>query len=382
MKKVIYLDNHATTPCDPRVVQAMLPYFTEHFGNPSSSLHLPGRKAAEAVERARGQVAGLIGAQASEIIFTSGASESNNLAIFGVAYAHKGERRRLVTTPIEHKSVLEPFKRLAHSGFELVLLPVDSKGRVDLESAEKLINEQTLLVSVQAANNEIGTIQPVAKLAAMAHEHGALMHCDAAQAVGKVPVNVSVLGVDLLSISAHKLYGPKGVGALFISKSVRKFLYPQILGGGQEFGLRSGTHNVPGIIGLGEACDIARVSMPQESEHIACLRDFFESGILAKIPQVQLNGDLSNRLPGNSSITFPGVEADALIVNLPNLALSMGSACNSGTIEPSYVLTSIGLPSNLAHSTLRIGWGRFNTKEEVQEALANVLEAHLRLSRL
>lgn len=381
--KVIYLDNHATTPCDPRVVRAMLPYFTEFFGNPSSNLHQPGRRAADAVERARSQVAELIGAKSGEVVFTSGASESNNLAIFGVAGAHRGGRRRIITTPIEHKAVLEPFRRLAQQGFELVWLPVDSKGRVDLEAAERLINHETLLVSVQAANNEIGTIQPVAKIAAIAHQYGALVHSDAAQAVGKIPVNVSAWGVDLLSISAHKLYGPKGIGALYINQRIRKTsINPLILGGGQELGLRSGTHNVPGIVGLGEACEIARVSMAEESWRISRLRDAFESGLRAVIPGIHVNGDLENRLPGNSSITFPDVEADALILNMPDVALSMGSACNSGAIEPSYVLTSIGLSYDLAYSTVRIGWGRFNKEDDVAATLARVSEAYSRLVTL
>lgn len=262
--KVIYLDNHATTPCDPRVLQAMLPYFTEFFGNPSSSLHQPGRKAAQAVEHARGQVAELIGAKPGEIVFTSGASESNNLAIFGVAEAYSGERQRIVTTPIEHKAVLEPFRQLTRGGFEAVFLPVDARGRVDLEAAQQVIDDRTLLVSVQVANNEIGTIQPVPEIAALAHRCGALVHCDAAQAVGKIPLDVGSWDVDLLSISAHKLYGPKGVGALYVAQHLKKTaLQPQILGGGQESGLRSGTLNVPGIVGLGEACEIARVSMPR-----------------------------------------------------------------------------------------------------------------------
>lgn len=381
--KVIYLDNHATTPCDPRVVQAMLPYFTEFFGNPSSSLHQLGRKAADAVERARSQVAKLIGAKPGEIVFTSGASESNNLAIFGVAEAYSGERKRIVTTPIEHKAVLEPFRQLTRRGFEPVFLPVDSRGRVDLEAAEQLIDDRTLLVSVQAANNEIGTIQPIPEIAALAHRCEALVHCDAAQAVGKVPLDVGSWGVDLLSISAHKLYGPKGIGALYVAQRLRKtVIHPQIFGGGQESGLRSGTQNVPGIVGLGEACEIARVSIPEESWRISRLRDAFESGLRAVIPGICVNGDLENRLPGNSSITFPDIEADALILNMPDVALSVGSACNAGAIEPSYVLTSIGLSRDLAHSTVRIGWGRFNEEDDVVASLTRVSEAYSRLVTL
>jgi cysteine desulfurase len=361
----------------------MLPYFTEFFGNPSSSLHQLGRKAADAIERARSQVAELIGAKPGEIVFTSGASESNNLAIFGVAETYSGKRKRIVTTPIEHKAVLEPFRQLTRRGFETVFLPVDSRGRVDLVAAEQMIDDQTLLVSVQAANNEIGTIQPLPEIVALAHRCGALVHCDAAQAVGKIPLDVGSWGVDLLSISAHKLYGPKGIGALYVNQRVRKAsTHPQIFGGGQESGLRSGTQNVPGIVGLGEACEIARVSMAEESWRVSRLRDAFESGLRAVIPGIHVNGDLKNRLPGNSSITFPNIEADALILNMPDVALSVGSACNSGAIEPSYVLTSIGLSRELAHATVRIGWGRFNEEDDVTATLARVSEAYSRLVTL
>lgn len=378
--KVVYLDNHATTPCDPRVVEAMLPFFAEHFGNPSSSLHALGRAAADAVEQARYQVAQLIGAKASEIVFTSGATESNNLAIFGIASAYKGPRRRLVTSPIEHKAVLEPMRRLAQEGFELVFLPVDSKGRVDLEAAQSLIDDRTLLVSIQAASNEIGTLQPIDQVAALAKEAGAFLHCDAAQAVGKVPVNVAAWGVDLLSLSAHKIYGPKGAGALYIHQDLKKgLLAPQILGGGQEWGLRSGTLNVPGIVGLGAACAIAGSALEEEARRISQMRDAFEQGIRLRIPSARFNGDLNCRLPGNSSITFPGVEADALILNLPEIALSMGSACNSGAPEPSYVLTAIGLPRNLAYDTVRIGWGRFNSWVEVDIVLDQICTVYEQL---
>jgi cysteine desulfurase len=347
----------------------MLPYFSENFGNPSSNLHTPGLRAAEAVDHARSQVAALICARPSEIVFTNGATESNNLAIFGVAAANQKGRRRIITTPIEHKAVLEPLKYLEQQGYELIWLPIDSKGRVDLDAAKRLINDDTLLISVQAANNEIGTIQPVAEIAAIAHRSGALVHCDAAQAVGKVPLDVSDWGVHLLSISAHKLYGPKGVGALYVNQRIRKVsISPIILGGGQELGLRSGTHNVPGIVGLGEACAIAQLEMPQERQRVAELRDALERLIQLKIQDIKVNGDVQNRLPGNSSLSFPGVEADAMILNLPDLALSMGSACNSGAMEPSYVLTAIGLSRQLASSTIRIGWGRFNSISEVETA--------------
>lgn len=374
---MVYLDNHATTSCDPRVVEAMLPFFTEHYGNPSSSLHALGRKASDVVEQARSQVAQLIGAKSGEIVFTSGATESNNLAIFGMAAAYHDSRKRLVTSPIEHKAVLEPMRRLAQQGFELVFLPVDTKGRVDLEAAQQLINSQTLLVSVQAANNEIGTLQPIMQIAALAKEVGAFVHCDAAQAVGKVPVDVGAWGVDLLSLSAHKIYGPKGVGALYLRQELKKHpLVPLVLGGGQEWGLRSGTHNVPGIVGLGVACAIAEEVLDEEAHCIAQMRDAFELGLCSRIPNVRFNGDLNCRLPGNSSITFPDVEADALILNLPEMALSMGSACNSGAPEPSYVLTAIGLSRDLAYATVRVGWGRFNNPNEVPIAVEQICSGY------
>ena len=376
----IYLDNHATTPCDPRVLQAMLPYFTEVFGNPSSALHQHGRRAAEAVERARGQVASIIGAEPGEIVFTSGATESNNLAVLGAARGDQTGRRRIVTTPIEHKAVLEPFRQLAQQGYELAWLPVDSRGRADPEAARRLINDDTLLVSVQAANNEIGTIQPVADIAEVAHRHDAIVHCDATQAVGKMPFDVGAWGVDLASMSAHKLYGPKGAGALYIRRQLRRgSLRPLVLGGGQEAGVRPGTYNVPGIVGLGEACALAQTEMGGERVRVGGLRDALEARVRAGVPYVSVNGDLDNRLPGNSSLSFPGVEADALILNLPELALSMGSACNSGTIEPSYVLTAIGLSRELANSTVRVGLGRFNTLEEITLAADLIAQAYLRL---
>ncbi len=377
---MVYLDNNATTPLDPAVADKMCWFLREHFGNPSSSLHALGRNAADAVEQARYQVAQLIGAKPGEILFTSGATESNNLAIFGLAAGYRGPRRRLVTSPIEHKAVLEPMRRLAQQGFELVFLPVDSTGRVDLEAARHLIDHNTFLVSVQAANNEIGTLQPIGQIAALAKEAGAFVHCDAAQAVGKVPVDVGAWGVDLLSLSAHKIYGPKGVGALYLRQDLKKHpLVPQVLGGGQEWGLRSGTLNVPGIVGLGVACAIAEAALEEEAHRIAQMRDAFELGIRSRIPNARFNGDLNCRLPGNSSITFPDVEADALILNLPEMALSMGSACNSGAPEPSYVLTAIGLPRDLAYATVRVGWGRFNRLEEVKFALDRVCAAYEQL---
>ncbi len=378
---VIYLDYHATTPCDPRVVEAMLPYFTDIFANPASNLHLPGRQAARAVETAREQVAELIGASSTEIVFTGGATESNNLALLGSAGGESSQRRRLVTTPIEHKSVLEPLRALESRGFELAYLPVDHSGLVDLAAAEALIDDHTLLVSVQAANNEIGTIQPVSVIAALARQHGALVHCDAAQAVGKIPVDVKQWDVDFLSVSAHKMYGPKGMGALYVAGgAVARRLVPLAFGGGQERGARPGTSNVPGIVGFGAACQVARDVMEEEARRVSILRDTFEARLSALVPDIRINGNRLCRLPGNSSVSLPGIDADALILNLPTLALSTGSACNSGALEPSYVLTAVGLSRAMAAATIRIGLGRFSTISEIETAADQMARAYRRLS--
>lgn len=379
MQTPIYLDYHATTPCDPRVVEAMLPYFSRDFGNPASGLHVYGRRAAKAVEVAREQVAALIGAFPHEIIFTSGATESNNLVIFGLTQV-AGSRRRVVTTAVEHKAILEPCRALSERGYEVVVLPVRPDGTVDLAVAEAAITDETLLITVQAANNEIGTIQPLKAIVELARQRGALIHTDAAQAVGKIPFDVQKLGVDFASISGHKLYGPKGIGALYIRTGLRRQLAPLLRGGGQEFDLRSGTLNVPGIVGFGEACRLAMASMNEEAIRIAALRDLLESRLTALIPGLRINGNRSNRLPGNSSLTFPNIEADVLILNLPELALSTGSACTSGTLEPSHVLTAIGLSREEADATIRIGLGRFTTREEIETAAQLIPVAWERLA--
>lgn len=380
MQLPIYLDYHATTPCDERVVQAMLPYFSHDFGNPSSGLHRYGHRAAQAVERAREQVADLLGVFPEEVIFTSGATESNNLAIFGLAGLRAGKRRRVVTTAIEHKSVLEPCRALIERGYDVVVLPVTEHGVVDLAAAEKAITDDTLFITVQAANNEIGTIQPVEALSARAHEKGALVHCDAAQAVGKIPLNPMKLGIDFLSISGHKLYGPKGIGALYIRHGLRTRLSPLLHGGGQENGLRPGTLNVPAIVGFGEACELAHKLMEYEAKRIATLRDRLEDLLTAAIPGLRINAKQSQRLPGNSSVTFPVVEAETLLQHLPQLALSTGSACQSGTLEPSHVLLAIGLSYEQARSTIRFGLGRFTTNEEVKLAAELIIAAWQSLS--
>lgn len=366
----IYLDYNATTPCEPRVVEKMLPFFSEWYGNPATGLHLQGRRASRAVDEARDQVSALVGSQPGEIIFTSGATESNNLALLGLGRANRhGERNRIVTSAIEHKAVLLPCQRLQEEGYELVMLAVDGQGRVSVDEAEAAINDQTLLVSVQTANNEVGTLQPIATIAEIAHKHGAIFHSDAAQAVGKIPVSLAAEAwqVDLLSISAHKLYGPKGVGALYVRNGPNAHpIEPLQWGGGQERGLRSGTTNVPGIVGFGEACRICTAELEQESVRIADLRDRFEEALLASIPGLRINAREAQRLPNTSSLTFPGIDADALLLNLPEVMMGTGSACSSGALEPSHVLIAMGLSRAEASSTVRASLGRCITLTQLE----------------
>ena len=368
----IYLDYNATTPCDPRVVEKMLPYFSEQYGNPANGLHIQGRKSARAVAEAREQISALLAAQPGEVFFTAGATESNNLAILGLARAaRRTTRRRIVTTAVEHKAVLLPSKKLADDGFDIVVLPVNRNGKVDIEAARDVINTDTLLVSVQAANNELGTIQPVTEISLLAHEKGAYMHCDAAQAVGKIPVNVNDLGVDLLSVSAHKLYGPKGIGCLYVRGGTRTIaLEPLAYGGGQENGLRSGTTNVPGAVGFGEACAIAQTELVDEMARLTALRDTLEMELLTVIDGLLINARQTDRLPNTSSLTFPGVDADALLLNMPELMSGTGSACTSGAVEPSHVLTAIGLSRAESSSTIRLSLGRFTYRHEIREIVA------------
>ena len=375
----IYLDHNATTPCDPRVVAKILPFFSEWYGNPATGLHLQGRRAARAVDEAREQVAALIGCQPGELIFTAGATESNNLAILGLGRANRNSgRTRIVTTAVEHKAVLLPCQQLQKEGYELVVLPVDNQGRVSIADAETAINDRTLLVSVQAANNEVGALQPSAEIAKIARGHGAIVHCDAAQAVGKVSVDLTVDAwqVDLLSISAHKLYGPKGIGALYVRGGPRAHaLEPLQYGGGQERGLRSGTTNVPGIVGFGEACRICSVELEQESVRIADLRDQFEQALLISIPGLRINAREASRLPNTSSLIFPGLDADVLLLNLPEVMMGTGSACSSGALEPSHVLMALALDRSDATCTVRASLGRFTTLEQVERAYALILDA-------
>lgn len=376
-QQAIYLDYNATTPCDPKVVEAILPYFGEVYGNPANGFHVLGRVANQAVEESRELVAELINARPEEITFTAGATESNNLAILGLARASKGSgRNRIITSAIEHKAVLLPCKELELEGFEIIVLPAMADGRISLSAAEKTINGQTLLVSIQAANNEIGTLQPIAEIAELAHHHGAVVHSDAAQAVGKVPVDVDALGVDMLSMSAHKFYGPKGVGALYSRQTARnRHLKPLAFGGGQERNLRPGTSNVPAIVGFGVAVQLCQQLMEEEGERIALMRDSLESFLKSNIPGLTINGQISARLPNTSSLTFPSIAADVLLLNLPDLMMGTGSACTSGAIEPSHVLQAIGLDRESANSTIRASLGRFITPAEITTSGEQLVDA-------
>lgn len=379
----IYLDYNATTPCDLRVIERMLPFFAHIYGNPANGLHLQGRLAAQAVDEARAQTAALINAQPGEIVFTGGATESNNLAILGLArMADRNHRNRIVTCAIEHKAVLLPCKKLQGEGFETTVLPVDGLGHIALDAVREVVTDRTLLISIQAANNEIGVIQPIEAIADIAHEHGVIVHCDAAQAVGKLPVDVLNWGVDLLSLSAHKLYGPKGVGALFVRGGSRSMpIEPLCYGGGQERDLRPGTTNVPAIVGLGEACRLCAEELPREAHELAQLRDLLEAQLLAAVPGLMINGDPDSRLPNTSSMVFPDVDADALLLNVPEVMLGTGSACTSGAVEPSHVLQAIGLDRKAAQGTVRASLGRGFKLVEVERAAASLIDGWKRLSR-
>jgi cysteine desulfurase len=378
----IFLDNHATTPCDPRVVEVMLPFFLQGYANPSST-HRQGRAVAAAVTDAREQIASLLGSSPGEVAFTSGATESNNLAILGAARAAPDTRRRVLVSAIEHKAVLEPARALAREGYQVEVLPVESDGRIDLAVLSRLIDETTAIVSIQAASNEIGTLQPVAEIAQIVHEAGALFHADAAQAVGRIPVDVREWDVDLLSLSGHKCYGPKGVGALYVRGGYRSApMDPLMFGGGQEGALRPGTLNVPGIIGLGRAAEIAATELVTEMQRIGALRDLFEKTLLQLLPDAQRNGAMLRRLPGNSSVRIPGVDAQAVVANLPDVAFSTGSACSSGAPEPSYVLLAMGLSRSHAAETLRVGLGRFTREADVEYAAARIAEVAVRIRQM
>jgi cysteine desulfurase len=378
---VIYLDHHATTPVDARVLEAMLPYFSEKFGNAASKQHRFGWDADEAVERARRQVAALIGASSKEIVFTSGATEANNLAIKGAAKARRAERDHLVTVATEHKAVLDPMIRLEHDAWRVTVLPVPASGLVDLAALEAAVTERTALVSVMAANNEIGVLQPIAEIAAIAHAKGAWFHTDAVQAAGRVPFDVQATDVDFASLTAHKLYGPKGVGALYVRKKSRSVsAIAQIDGGGHERGLRSGTLNVPGIVGFGHAAEIARAEMPHEAGRVMALRQRLLTGLLAKVDGMTVNGPLHSRLPGNLNVSFDGVDGEALLVSLDDIAVSSGAACTQA--EPSHVLMALGVSRDQALASLRFGIGRSTTSDEIDYAVAKVASVVEQLRKL
>ena len=383
LKLPIYMDNHATTPVDPRVLEAMLPYFTEKFGNAASRNHQFGWKAEEAVEHSRGQVARLIGASPKEIVFTSGATESINLALKGAADFYRDKGNHIVTLATEHKAVLDTCKRLENEGCEITFLPVGSDGLVDLQTLERAFTPKTILASVLHANNEIGVVQPIAHIGAIVRRHGALFHVDAAQSAGKIPIDVERDSVDLLSISAHKIYAPKGVGALYVRrKNPRVQLAAQIDGGGHERGLRSGTLNVPGIVALGKACEICEKEMAAESERLLRLRERLRAALVRGLDGLSINGSLEHRLPNNLNLSFAGVEGEALLMGIHNVAVSSGSACTSAQLAASHVLRAIGVSDDLAHSSIRFGLGRFNTEEEVDYAANRVIETVQKLREL
>jgi len=375
LKLPVYMDNHATAPVDPRVLDEMLPYFTEKFGNAASRNHAYGWTAEAAVENARGQIASLINATPKEIIFTSGATESDNLAIKGIAEMFREKGNHIITQAIEHKAVLDTCKRLEKYGYEVTYLPVERDGRVNPDELRKAITPKTILISIMYANNEIGVINPIAEIGKIAKEHGVFFHVDGVQAVGKIPVDVQKDNIDLLAISAHKLYGPKGIGALYVRRrNPRVQLAAIIDGGGHERGMRSGTLNVPGIVGLGKACEICREEMPAESERMRKLRDRLKDGLLAKLDELYINGSMEHRLPNNLNMSFAYVEGESLLMGINDVAVSSGSACTSATLEPSYVLKALGVGEDLAHTSIRFGLGRFNTEEEVDYVIDRMVQ--------
>lgn len=377
LKFPIYMDYHATTPVDPRVVDAMLPYFTEHFGNAASRTHRYGWEAESVVDDARDTVASLIGAESSkEIVFTSGATESDNLAIKGVAEYYQTRGNHIITTQIEHKAVLDSCKRLEKQGFSVTYLPVGKDGRLDPDDVRRALTDKTILVSVMLANNEVGTIQPIAEIGKLTREKGVLLHCDAVQGIGKTPFDVKAMNVDLASLTAHKIYGPKGVGALYVRRSKpRVRLVAQMDGGGHERGMRSGTLNVPGIVGLGAAAEICRTEMDTERERLLRLRQRLEKGITSRLDVVQVNGHAEKRLPHLANVSFGFVEGESLMMACKDVAMSSGSACTSASLEPSYVLKGLGVGDDLAHSSLRFSLGRWTTEEEVNYVIDNVVNA-------
>jgi cysteine desulfurase len=383
VKLPIYMDNHSTTPMDPRVLEEMLPYFVEKFGNAASRNHSFGWAAEEGVETARERIAKLVGATAKEIIFTSGATESDNLAIKGVAETHREKGNHIITAATEHKAVLDSCKRLEKYGYRVTYLPVQKDGLVDLDDLRRAMDDKTILVTIMSANNEIGVLQPIEEIGKLCRERGVIFHTDAAQSIGKVPMDVNKKNIDLMSIAGHKLYGPKGVGALYVRrKNPRVQISAIIDGGGHERGMRSGTLNVPGIVGLGKACAIAQEEMLKESCHLAGKRNRLRDRILSGLGEVSINGSMEQRLPGNLNLSFANVDGESLMMSLNDIALSSGSACTTAAIEPSHVLRAIGISDDLAHSSIRFGIGRFNTEAEVDYVADRVVETVTRLREL
>lgn len=383
MKLPIYLDYQATTPLDPRVFEAMTPYFMEKFGNPHSRSHAYGWEAEEATEIAREQVADLIGATSKEIIFTSGATESNNLALKGIMHFYGGKKNHIITLVTEHKCVLDSARHLEQEGFKVTYLPVQQNGLVDLELLKNAITEQTALVSIMAVNNEIGVIQPLKEIGEICRARGAFFHTDAAQAFGKIPLNVDEMKIDLMSISGHKIYGPKGIGALYVRrKNPRVRLDAIIDGGGQERGMRSGTLPTPLVVGIGEAAKIAKAEMAAENERLHSLAEKFKKEVMHGIPDVFLNGDEEQRIPGNLNLSFAYIEGESMVMAIKDLAVSSGSACTSASLEPSYVLRALGVDEELAHTSIRFGFGRFTSEEEVDFAIETVKKHVQRLRDL
>src|SRR5215471_12814123 len=378
----IYMDNHATTPVDPRVLERMLPYFTDKFGNAASRSHTFGWVADAAVETARAEVAHLLGANPDEIVFTSGATESDNLAIKGVAEANREKGNHIVTAVTEHKAVVDSLKHLEQHGYQVTYLPVQKDGRIDLNDLERALGDKTILVTIMAANNETGVLQPLAEIGNLCRQRRVLFHTDAAQAAGKIPLHAGNQNLDLISISAHKMYGPKGVGGLYVRKEPKLRLAPLIDGGGHEYGLRSGTLNVPGIVGLGKACALASDVMPEESSRTAALRNRLRDQVISELDEVYVNGSVEHRLPGNLNLSFAGVDGEELLTGLDDIALSSGAACTSAHIEPSYVLRALGISDSLAQSSLRFGIGRFNTEAEVDYVAGRVIEVVRQLREL
>jgi cysteine desulfurase len=383
IKLPIYMDYHATTPVDPRVVEAMLPYFTEHFGNAASRNHPFGWEAEEAVEKARKQIADLIGAVAKEIVFTSGATESDNLAIKGVAEMYREKGNHIITCVTEHKAVIDTCKRLEKEGYRVTYLPVQKDGLVNLDELRQAISDKTILISIMAANNEIGVVQPIAEIGAIAKEKGILFHTDGVQAVGKIPFNVNELKVDLVSISAHKMYGPKGVGALYVRRrNPRVLLSPQIDGGGHERGMRSGTLNVPGIVGFGKAAELCKQDMAADTARLLALRERLNKRLHDGLDEIYINGSVEHRLPHNLNISFAYVEGESLLMGINDVAVSSGSACTSASLEPSYVLKALGAGDDLAHSSIRFGLGRWTTEAEVDYVADKLINVVTRLREM